>query len=40
MKAVLRRYARERKGQRFGIYMDSRNGGRVAMIESEGLYGA
>lgn len=40
MKAVLRRYARERKGRRFGIYMDSRNGGRVAMIESEGLYGA
>ncbi|MDR6759113.1 flavin reductase (DIM6/NTAB) family NADH-FMN oxidoreductase RutF [Mycoplana sp. BE70] len=40
MKAVLRRYVRERKGQRFGIYMDSRNGGRVAMIESEGLYGA
>lgn len=40
LKAVLRRYQNERQAQRFGIYIDSQDGGRVAMIESEGAYGA
>jgi len=30
--AVLRRYARERSQDKFGIYMDSADGGRVAML--------
>lgn len=32
---MLRRYVRERQAGRFGIYMDSDDGGRVAMIEGE-----
>ncbi|RWP43535.1 MAG: flavin reductase [Mesorhizobium sp.] len=35
LRAVLRRYARERQEKRFGIYMDSGDGGRVAMIDGE-----
>jgi flavin reductase (DIM6/NTAB) family NADH-FMN oxidoreductase RutF len=35
MRAMLRRYVRERQAGRFGIYMDSDDGGRVAMIEGE-----
>lgn len=33
LRSMLRRYARERQDNRFGIYMDSDDGGRVAMIE-------
>ncbi|RUW78863.1 MULTISPECIES: flavin reductase [unclassified Mesorhizobium] len=35
LRAMLRRYVRERKQERFGIYMDSGDGGRLAMIEGE-----
>jgi flavin reductase (DIM6/NTAB) family NADH-FMN oxidoreductase RutF len=35
MRSMLRRYVRERQAGRFGIYMDSDDGGRVAMIEGE-----
>ncbi|MBN9045601.1 MAG: flavin reductase family protein [Rhizobiales bacterium] len=40
LRAVLRRFARERTDRRFGIYVDGYEGGRVAMIESEGAYSA
>ncbi|MFJ5297285.1 flavin reductase family protein [Pseudomonas sp. RC10] len=33
MRSVMRRYVRERKDQRFSIYMGSSDGGRVAMID-------
>jgi flavin reductase (DIM6/NTAB) family NADH-FMN oxidoreductase RutF len=33
LRAMLRRYARERQDKRFGIYMDTGDGGRVAMID-------
>ena len=33
LRSMLRRYVRERQEQRFGIYMDSDDGGRVAMID-------
>lgn len=33
LRAVVRRYARERKEQRFGIYMGASEGGRVAMLD-------
>lgn len=35
LRSMLRRYARERREKRFGIYMDSDDGGRVAMIDGE-----
>lgn len=35
LRSMLRRYARERREMRFGIYMDSDDGGRVAMIDGE-----
>jgi flavin reductase (DIM6/NTAB) family NADH-FMN oxidoreductase RutF len=35
VRAMLRRYVRERRDARFGIYMDSRDGGRLAMIEGD-----
>lgn len=35
LRSMLRRYVRERQEQRFGIYMDSDDGGRVAMIDGE-----
>jgi hypothetical protein len=35
LRAMLRRYARERQDKRFGIYMDSGDGGRVAMIDGQ-----
>ena len=34
-RAMLRRYVHERRDGRFGIYMDSDDGGRVAMIDGE-----
>ncbi|MGV1795232.1 flavin reductase [Rhizobium sp. A37_96] len=34
VRAVLRRYQRERSDQRFGIYMDAGLGGRVAMLDT------
>jgi flavin reductase (DIM6/NTAB) family NADH-FMN oxidoreductase RutF len=34
-RAMLRRYVHERRRGRFGIYMDSDDGGRVAMIDGE-----
>lgn len=33
LRSLLRRYVRERQDNRFGIYMDSDDGGRVAMID-------
>lgn len=33
--AMLRRYLREREERRFGIYIDSSDGGRVALIDSD-----
>ena len=33
LRSMIRRYARERQDNRFGIYMDSDDGGRVAMID-------
>lgn len=35
LRSMLRRYVRERQAGRFGIYMDSDDGGRVAMIDGE-----
>ena len=35
LRAMLRRYARERRDKRFGIYMDTGDGGRVAMIDGQ-----
>ncbi|MCY1745535.1 flavin reductase [Ensifer sp. SL37] len=35
LQSMLRRYVRERQAGRFGIYMDSDDGGRVAMIDGE-----
>lgn len=35
LRSMLRRYVRERQAGRFGIYMDSDDGGRIAMIEGE-----
>lgn len=35
LRSMLRRYVRERQDKRFGIYMDSNDGGRVAMIDGE-----
>jgi flavin reductase (DIM6/NTAB) family NADH-FMN oxidoreductase RutF len=35
LRSMLRRYVRERLAGRFGIYMDSDDGGRVAMIDGE-----
>lgn len=35
LRSMLRRYVRERQAGRFGIYMDSNDGGRVAMIDGE-----
>ncbi|MEW6630495.1 MAG: flavin reductase family protein [Pseudomonadota bacterium] len=35
LRAMLRRYARERQEKRFGIYMDTGDGGRVAMIDGQ-----
>ncbi|BCM20943.1 flavin reductase family protein [Mesorhizobium sp. J8] len=35
LRAMLRRYARERQDKRFGIYMDTGDGGRVAMIDGQ-----
>jgi flavin reductase (DIM6/NTAB) family NADH-FMN oxidoreductase RutF len=35
LRSMLRRYGRERLAGRFGIYMDSDDGGRVAMIDGE-----
>ncbi len=35
LRSMLRRYVRERQEQRFGIYMDSDDGGRVAMIDGD-----
>jgi flavin reductase (DIM6/NTAB) family NADH-FMN oxidoreductase RutF len=35
LRSMLRRYVRERGERRFGIYMDSDDGGRVAMIDGE-----
>jgi len=35
LRSMLRRYIRERREKRFGIYMDSDDGGRVAMIDGE-----
>jgi flavin-dependent trigonelline monooxygenase, reductase component len=35
VRAMLRRYLRERHDARFGIYMDSRDGGRLAMIDGD-----
>ncbi|NEI71914.1 flavin reductase [Rhizobium lusitanum] len=35
LRSMLRRYVRERREMRFGIYMDSDDGGRVAMIDGE-----
>ncbi|WP_445558194.1 flavin reductase [Ochrobactrum sp. BTU1] len=35
LRSMLRRYVRERQEQRFGIYMDSDDGGRIAMIDGE-----
>jgi hypothetical protein len=32
---MLRRYMRERREKRFGIYMDTGDGGRVAMIDGQ-----
>lgn len=40
LRAVLRRFARERTDRRFGIYIDGHDGGRVAMIESESAWSA
>jgi flavin reductase (DIM6/NTAB) family NADH-FMN oxidoreductase RutF len=34
-RSVLRRYARERSDGKFGVYVDSEDGGRLAMIETE-----
>ncbi|AUG55688.1 flavin reductase [Thalassospira marina] len=35
LRSTLRRYVRERQSNQFGIYMDSGDGGRVAMIEGD-----
>ncbi len=35
LRAVLRRYRRERQDARFGIYMDSGDGGRLALIDGD-----
>lgn len=35
LRAMLRRYVQERQAGRFGIYMDSDDGGRVAMIDGQ-----
>ncbi|WP_065373115.1 flavin reductase [Ensifer adhaerens] len=35
LRSMLRRYVRERQAGRFGIYMDSDDGGRIAMIDGE-----
>ncbi|WP_158817469.1 flavin reductase [Methylocapsa sp. S129] len=35
LRSMLRRYMRERREKRFGIYMDTGDGGRVAMIEGQ-----
>jgi flavin reductase (DIM6/NTAB) family NADH-FMN oxidoreductase RutF len=35
LQSMLRRYVRERQAGRFGIYMDSDDGGRVAMIDGD-----
>jgi flavin reductase (DIM6/NTAB) family NADH-FMN oxidoreductase RutF len=35
IRAMLRRYLRERSADRFGIYIDSSDGGRVAMIDGD-----
>ncbi|NVD40039.1 flavin reductase [Ensifer sp. HO-A22] len=35
LRSMLRRYVRERQAGRFGIYMDSDDGGRVAMIDGK-----
>jgi len=35
LRSMLRRYVRERQAGRFGIYMDSHDGGRVAMIDGQ-----
>ena len=35
LRAMLRRYARERQDKRFGIYIDTGDGGRVAMIDGQ-----
>ncbi|AGB45245.1 conserved protein of DIM6/NTAB family [Mesorhizobium australicum WSM2073] len=35
VRVMLRRYARERQDKRFGIYMDTGDGGRVAMIDGK-----
>ena len=37
VRAMLRRYLHERAEARFGIYIDSTDGGRVAMIEGAPL---
>jgi flavin reductase (DIM6/NTAB) family NADH-FMN oxidoreductase RutF len=35
LRSMLRRYVRERREKRFGIYMDTGDGGRVAMIDGQ-----
>jgi flavin reductase (DIM6/NTAB) family NADH-FMN oxidoreductase RutF len=35
LRSMLRRYVRERQAGRFGIYMDTNEGGRVAMIDGQ-----
>ena len=35
LRSMLRRYMRERREKRFGIYMDTADGGRVAMIDGQ-----
>jgi flavin reductase (DIM6/NTAB) family NADH-FMN oxidoreductase RutF len=35
LRSMLRRYMRERREKRFGIYMDTGDGGRVAMIDGQ-----
>ena len=35
LRSMLRRYVRERQEKRFGIYMDSGDGGRLALIDGE-----
>jgi len=35
LRSMLRRYVRERQEKRFGIYMDTGDGGRVAMIDGQ-----
>jgi flavin reductase (DIM6/NTAB) family NADH-FMN oxidoreductase RutF len=35
LRSMLRRYMRERREKRFGIYMDTADGGRIAMIDGQ-----